>query len=171
VAAEFDGNDSQSSMHKAAGIEVAITELQRERTLIIAAQQQTEAAIEQDAQLRQQEERRIRAATAREIADGISALNHELDAALLALRQLFERRMALLRQLQSTGMGDLVATKLMSKGVATRAACHSGLHQFISLEKCAPGSFLSLASADPILSAIGKVKLTNGGSPDEASHD
>jgi hypothetical protein len=84
---------------------------------------------------------------------------------------MLERRMSLLRELQNTGMADAIVVKLMGKQPVTRAACRAGLHQFLAVEKCAPGSFTTLANANVILLGVGKdppaAFKTNGGSPEQ----
>jgi hypothetical protein len=160
VASEFDGADAQSSMQKAASIEVAIGNLQREKTLMLAATQQTEAAIQHDEQVRQQDERHAVRADAKRIADAVATLHAEIDDALVQLRQMLERRMALLRELQNTGVADAVVVKLMQKGPVNRALAAAGLHRFVDISTPSPGSFLPLRNAHPILAGVGRV---NGG--------
>jgi hypothetical protein len=156
LATSFNGVDSQQSLREAAALEARLDALRREKSLCIRSRAQAQDAIKHDQQVREQEEHRAVAASAREIASALTTIAHELDAAMLALRQLFERRHRLLRDLQSTGIADAVATRLMSKGVVTRAACFHGLANHIAVERCAPGSAVALASADPVLRSIGK---------------
>jgi hypothetical protein len=158
VAAEFSSGD-KDTLRKAEQIEQKIIWLKREKSLAEAAQQQAEIAIQHDAQVREQETRHAVAASAREIASALTTIAHELDDAMLAMRQLFERRHAVLRELQTTGIADGVATRFMQKGVATRAAVHWGLAAHLDIHRCAPDSALPFSSADPVLRSIGK---TNG---------
>jgi hypothetical protein len=161
TAVRFSGTGGQDNgnpeiLKQAAAIEEKISWLVREKQLAENATKQAEIGAKREAETRELEERRARATTARELASAITTINHELDDALLALRQLFERRHSLLRELQTTSVANTVATKLMSKSVATRAACFAGIHIHLDIHRCAPGSFLSLGSADPVLQSIGR---------------
>jgi hypothetical protein len=101
-------------------------------------------------------DRRAVLAQAKRIADAVIALNGELDAELVRLREMFERRMSLLRELAATGVAEAVVTRLQGKGPVTRACCAARLHAHIALEKVAQGSFVTLASTNPILMGVGR---------------
>jgi hypothetical protein len=73
-----------------------------------------------------------------------------------ALAKIFQRRHLLLRDLQTTNAANVIATKLMSKGVATRAACFFGIDAHLDLHRVAPGSRLPFGSSDPLLRGIGR---------------
>jgi hypothetical protein len=78
------------------------------------------------------------------------------------LREMLERRAALLHQLGSLGANVVVLSKL-GKSALTRAACHHGLAKHFSLERCAPTSLLSLASTDVLVMGLSRDLPTNGG--------
>jgi hypothetical protein len=166
TAVRFNGDPE--ILKQAASIEEKIAWLRRERNLAEAATKQAEIGAKREVEARELEGRCARTAAARELASAIVTIDHELDDALLALRELFERRHAMLRDLQVTNVANTVATKLMSRGVATRAACFAGIDAHLDLARCAPGSRLPLASGDPLLRGIGKEQAPQedgGGGP------
>jgi hypothetical protein len=156
LASAFNGVDNQQNLREAAALEARLDALRREKNLCIRSRAQAQDAIKHDQIVREQEEQQRRTTSAREIASALTTVAHELDDAMLALRQIFERRHALLRELQTTGIADGVATRFMQKGQATRAAVHWGLTAHLDIHRCAPGSAMPFSSADPVLRSIGK---------------
>ena len=109
-------------------------------------------------------------ATAKEHASAIITLNDEIDQHLIKLRELFERRFSVLSQLSATAVVDQsFIVKLQGKSGPTRALCAAGLAKYVSVEKVATQSYVSLASVNPILLGIGRDagvppgRTTNGG--------
>jgi len=125
--------------------------LRREEQTISAA---VETAVALDKQ--QELEEHARQVDAHRHAQGVIALNLEIDAALVHLREMFERRAVLLAGLARTNIVDgLFVGRLAGKAGPTRAACHAGLAKFIALEHPAPQSVRPLADTNTILVGIG----------------
>jgi hypothetical protein len=165
LAASWSGSDGAASMKAAEQIEQRLNQLRREKALTIAAQGHVtrEQMTERDKEAEQA--RKALLAKAREIASGVITLNEEIDTALVQLRGMFERRFALLSELNATGVVDQqFVVKLQGKSGATRACCAAGLHRFISIEKVATQSFVPLTSCNVILLGVGKAA---GASPPE----
>jgi hypothetical protein len=157
LAAEFNSTDSQSSLRAAEQIERALMDLRRQKAVIIAAQGHTTRAQLAEKAVQADNDRRAVLATAKQHADAVCTLNAEIDEHLIKLRQMFERRFALLSQLAATGVVDQAfVTKLQSRAGPTRACCAAGLAKWISVEKVATQSFISLASCNVILLGIGR---------------
>jgi hypothetical protein len=157
LAASWSGTDGAASMKAAEQIEQRLNQLRREKALTIAAQGHVtrEQMTERDKEAEQA--RQALQAEAKKISSGVITLNDEIDQALVQLRGLFERRFALLSQLASTGVVDLAfIVKLQGKSGPTRALCAAGLAKYVSVEKVATKSFVSLASVNPILLGIGR---------------
>jgi hypothetical protein len=161
LAAEFNSQDGTASLKAAEQVEQRLSTLRREKALTIASQAHvTKQQLDEKAQ-QAEADRRALLATAKQHADAVITLNSEIDEHLTKLRQLFERRFALLSQLGATGVVEQAfITKLQSRAGPTRAMCASGLAKFVSLEKVATQSWLGLSSVNPILLGIGKD--TNG---------
>ena len=156
LAAEFNSADGNASLRSAEQIEQRLMQLRREKALSIASQAHIVKQIMDERQTQAEAERRATLADARKLADAICTLNAELDTHLTQLREMFERRFALLSQLAATGIVDSgFITKLQGKSGATRAFCCSGLHRFVAVEKVGQTSFVPLASVNPILLGIG----------------
>jgi hypothetical protein len=166
LAAQFSGVNGQDSLRQASALEAKLANLRREKSLALAAQSHTTAQqlAEQEAQAEQA--RRATLAEARKLADGICTLNAEVDTHLTQLRQLFERRAGLLHQLAATDVANPVTiNKLEGKAGATRAACAAGLHKYISVEKVATQSFVTLASCNVILLGVGRESVISSPPP------
>jgi hypothetical protein len=155
TAVRFNGGNPEI-LKQAASIEEKIQWLRKERNLAENATKQATDAVKRAEEEREREDHRSRCAQARELASAIITIGHELDDAMSALTQIFQRKHALLRDLQITGVANTVATKLMSRGVNTRAACFAGIDAHLDLTRCAPGSRLPFTSADPLLHGIGR---------------
>jgi hypothetical protein len=160
VAGAFDLGD-QSALNQAAALESKLAQLRSERQLCASAQAQTEQAIKHDAAARVQEERRQREAAAKQLAGGVVTLNGEIDAELVRLREMLERRAALLHQLGAIGANVAVLAKL-AKPALTRAACHHGLAKFVEIARVAPTSLLSLVSTNMLVMGLSRDLPTNG---------
>jgi hypothetical protein len=79
----------------------------------------------------------------------VIALQEEIDWALARLREMAERRQALLAELgQLEALNVTLLGRLASKAPLTRAACHAGLHRFMSLETSAQGSMVPLRESN-----------------------
>jgi hypothetical protein len=160
LAASWSGSDGQASMKAAEQIEQRLNQLRREKALTIAAQGHVtrEQMTERDKEAEQA--RKAQMAKAKEISGGVITLNEEIDTALVQLRGMFERRFALLSQLNATGVVDQqFVVKLQGKSGPTRACCAAGLHKFVSIEKVATQSFVPLASCNVILLGVGKAAI------------
>jgi hypothetical protein len=171
LASAFNSIDSQASLKQAAALETKLSELRREKSLTLAAQSHVTKLQLAERDKAAEADRRALLATAMQAADGVVTLNNEIDEHLIKLRQLFERRAALFREMGGTGCVDSVTiNRLGGKGAATRAFCATGLHAYVSVEKVAQGSFVTLASTNPILLGIGRdppaaVKPNGGAAP------
>jgi hypothetical protein len=161
LASEFHAEDGVASLKQAEQIEQRLTQLRREKAVVIAAQGHTTREQLREKEAQAAADRRALLATAKQAADGVITLNNEIDEHLIKLRQLFERRAALFREMGNTGCVDSVTiNRLGGKGAATRAFCATGLHAYVSVEKVAQGSFVTLASTNVVLMGVGKD--TNG---------
>jgi hypothetical protein len=163
VAAQFNAEDKET-LRQAEQIEQKVAWLRRERALAVAAGNRVLEDAKAEAIQREQDDRCAVLASARKIADAVATLHAEIDDALVQLRQMLERRMALLRELQNTGVADAVVVKLMQKGPVNRALAAAGLHRFVDISTPSPGSFLPLRNAHPILAGVGR--LNGGGGHD-----
>jgi hypothetical protein len=157
LAAEFNSADGTASLKSAEQIEQRLMQLRREKAICIASQSHVTREQLREKEQQAEADRRAVQATAKEISSGVITLNDEIDTALIALRQLFERRFALLSQLAATGIvAQEFVVKLQSRAGPTRACCWAGLAKFVSLERVATQSWLALTSANPVLLGIGK---------------
>jgi chromosome segregation ATPase len=160
LAAEFNSQDGVASLKQAEQIERRLTQLRSEKSLCLASQAHVTREQLHAKEQQAEDERRAVRAEAQRIADAVATLHSEIDDALVQLRQMLERRMALLRELQNTGIADSVVVKLQGKGPVNRALASAGLHKFVDISTPAPSSFLPLRNAHPLLAGIGRL---NGG--------
>jgi hypothetical protein len=138
-------------------IDSEVTSLQRDAATFEAGISTAQALQRQEDLDLQQQVQREREVEAYNHARAIISLNLEVDTALLHLREMLERRSSLLSGLQQTEKVDPgFVARLSNKAALTRAACHAGLHRFLSIETCAPGSMVPLASTNETLLGIGK---------------
>jgi hypothetical protein len=157
LAAQFSSIDGQESLRQASQLETRLIALRREKSLCLSAQSHVTQEQLREKEQEAAQDRRATLATAKQHADAVCILNAEIDTHLTQLRQLFERRFGLLSQLAATGVVDQqFIVKLQGKSGPTRASCAAGLHKYISIEKVATGSFVTLASCNVILLSIGK---------------
>jgi hypothetical protein len=175
LAAAFSTIDGTDALKRASQLEIKLDELRRERSLVVAAGKAILEHAKNEQVQREQEERRAVLDKARKISDGIVTLNSELDTALVALRELFERRADLFHQLGGTGLVDSVTiNRLSGKGPTTRAACAANLHRYLDLTRVAQGSFVSLSSTNVVLMGVGRdvaPASTNGRGFDGDHHE
>jgi hypothetical protein len=155
LAAAFNGIDGKDSLRQASALETRLSKLRQEKSLAMAAQAHCTKEQLSEKQKQAEAERRARQLQRRQLADGVATLNAELDAELVHLREMLERRAALLHQLGTHGCNPQILIKL-GKSALTRAACFHRLDKFIDVNRCAPSAMASLASTNPILSGIGK---------------
>jgi ABC-type transporter Mla subunit MlaD len=109
--------------------------LNRERKTLLDATEQADRLLrEQEAEAAKQDRER-RERQARVSADAVLEVSAQIDAAMVALRALFERRSALLRELADT---KIVAAnyllRLHQKFGPTCAARKAGLERYVSIE-------------------------------------
>jgi hypothetical protein len=156
-AVDGASSDSVASLKQAEQIERRLMQLRREKSLCLAGQAHV-TKLQLDARDKAaQAERLALQATAKQHSDAVITLNAEIDEHLVKLRQLFERRAGFLHDLLGTGLVDsVVINKLGGRNAASRAFCAAGLHRFVSLEKTATQSFVTLASTNAVLLSIGK---------------
>jgi hypothetical protein len=169
-ASAFNSIDSAASLKQAAALETKLSELRREKSLTLSAQAHVTKLQLHAKELEAQQARQSLLAEANKISNAICTLNNELDEQLVKLLQMFERRAALFHELAATNLIDSVAVnRLSGKGASTRACCAARLHSFISIEKTATQSFVTLASTNAVLLSIGKeppaAVKTNGSAP------
>jgi hypothetical protein len=157
LAAEFNGTDGASSLRQAEQIEQRLSSLRREKAICLHSQSHVTKLQLDEKEQQAEQARKALMAKAKEISSGVITLNEEIDTALVQLRGMFERRFALLSQLNATGVVDQqFVVKLQGKSGPTRACCAAGLHKFVSIEKVATQSFVPLASCNAILLGVGK---------------
>jgi hypothetical protein len=149
--AAIGDKSAQSAIHD---LDLQREALSREGQTISAAlelAQQREREEQQEAEAKLRHAREVDAYRA---ARAVITLHHELDEALAALRQIFERRAIALNALGNVVDHGLV-TRLSNKSNATSAAQLSGLSKFLNLEMTPAGSLRPLSSSDEILLRIG----------------
>jgi hypothetical protein len=170
LAAELNSTNGTASLKCAETIERRLEALRREKSLALSAQDHINKLLLDQQQQEADEDRRRLAAQAKELGDALCTLNSELDAELVRLREMFERRASILHKLGATGVVEQAfITKLQGRSGPTRAFCASGLHKFISVEKVGQTSFVSLASVNPVLLNIGGDRSPTNGSGEEVS--
>jgi hypothetical protein len=148
-------NGNKDALKTIARVDGQIEALLRERAILTSATAAVEeliAAEAVEAEQRAQHERLVKAGDA---ASAIVTLHEEIDTALAALRQLFERRAVLLRDLGATEVASpLVVAKLASKGGATAAAQAAGLNRYVELTSVPNIAARPLADANSVLLSI-----------------
>jgi hypothetical protein len=134
--------------------------LRRERDTLGSAIEHAEQLQAQETLDLQQQLVRERDHKAYTTARAVIALNLETDELMQKLSQLCERRGHLLQELGQSFDASFV-TRLSGRGALTRAACAHGLHRFVSIETCAPGSMRPLADTNPLLLGIGRASKSD----------
>jgi hypothetical protein len=116
-----------------------------------------EALIKQQELDAEAAERRAREGEAYTHARALIALNEELDLALVALREQFERRASILSGLANTGVVDLgLVMRLGHKSHATSSAHRAGLGRYLAMEMTPVVAQRPLADSNSLLLSIGK---------------
>jgi hypothetical protein len=136
--------------------DLALDALSKESQTITSALSAAEALLTAEHAEAEKAERTERAIVAHRCAQGIAALNGELDDLLLKTRQCFEKRATLLADLARCEVAPpAYLQRFGAKGTASRAFAAAGLHRFCDLITPSALSFLPLASTNPQLLAIG----------------
>jgi hypothetical protein len=111
-------------------------------------------AAEQDAEAKARHERNIAAHTT---ARAIIALNEELDLKLKGLREVFERRAALLVELGNSEACDRgLVMRLSHRSGPTAAAHQCGLGKYLNLEMVPNAAQRPLADTNEVLLGVGE---------------
>jgi hypothetical protein len=138
-------------------IDSELSSLRNEAATLGAALETIAALQRQEAADIEQNQQRARQVDAYQHARGVTALNLEIDATLTHLREMFERRAALLAGLAQTNIVDSIfVARLASKAPATRAAVFAGLDKYLQFERPAPGSWRPLADTNTPLMSVGQ---------------
>jgi hypothetical protein len=96
-------------------------------------------------------------------AQAVAAINTELDALLVQLRECFERRALHLRSLSNTGIVDPnLIMRLTNRAGPTSAAHAAGLGRHINLDMVPVVAQRPLADSNSLLLSIGEPPSTNG---------
>jgi hypothetical protein len=129
----------------------------RKEEMTIASAIETGLALEKQHALEaERQQRREKESAAYTTARAVIALHEEIDVELVKLRQMFERRAALLAALAATELASSVTiARLAGKAGPTRAFCAAGLHKFADLMTVPVPSMQPLASANELLIGIG----------------
>jgi hypothetical protein len=144
---------AQSAIHD---LDQETDALKKEAMTISSALEMAEQREREEQQEVEAKLRREREVEAYNHARGVVALNHELDQALIALRQLFERRAVVLKGLGDTGVVDLnLIMRLNHRSGASASAILAGLNRFLNLEHINTSALHPLASSDEVLLRIG----------------
>jgi hypothetical protein len=143
---------STSALKKVAALDAEADQLCKSRSIL------TNAADLLDAQLREEEQaaaaadREQRSAEARKVGAALCALNGEIDLAMVQLRQMFERREAMVCELGGLGGINPSTVKMQcSKEPASAAARYAGLARFLAIEPVTVSAIRPLASSNGIL--------------------
>jgi hypothetical protein len=167
LAAEFHSEDGVASLKQAEQIEQRLTQLRREKAVVIAAQGHTTREQLREKEARAEADRRARQDECRQHAEAAAALSVECDEFLQKCRELLERRASHLHALGCLGANPAILAKL-GKSALTRAACFHGLSKYIDINRCAPSSLCTLASTNVLVLGLGRdppaaVKPNGGG--------
>jgi hypothetical protein len=135
-----------------------------EETSLVKEQQVLNSAVETALALEKQHEleakqaeEHVRQVEANKCAQGVVALNEEIDLALVQLRELFERRAIILRSLGNTAVCDpSLLMRLSNRAGATSAAHHAGLGRHVNLEMMPVVSQRPLSDVNVVLIGIGE---------------
>jgi hypothetical protein len=154
----LQASDGDSAAVKVIGdCDFEIDNLRREDATVRDAIEVGEALEKQRALENEQKKEQARQVDAWQHAQAIIALNEEIDLALTQVVQKFERRASLLAGLAGTEVCDATfVARLSGKAGPTRACCRVGLHKYVDIVACAPGSMASLADLKELLCNVGK---------------
>jgi hypothetical protein len=147
-----------------------ISDVDFEETSLVREQQTLNSAVETATALERQvaleakaAEEHSRQVEAHKAAQAVAALNVELDAMLLQLRECFERRAVVLRSLGNTGVVDPnLLMRLSSKSGPTSAAHAAGLGRHLHLDMVPVTAQRALSDVNVVLVGIGEARSTNG---------
>jgi hypothetical protein len=143
---------STSALKKVAALDAEHDQLVRSRSILTNAADQLDAQLRQEEQAAAAADREQRSGEARKVGTALAALNIELDAMMVQLRQCFERREAMLTELGSLGGISASTVKMQaSKEPASAAARYAGLARFLSIEPVTVSAIRPLASSNGIL--------------------
>jgi len=124
----------------------------KERQTLSAAIEQLDSLLDAEAAALKRQDREKREAEARKLADGAIAINNEIDATLIRLRQLFERRHDVIYRLGDTKtISSRLISRMLQKFSPTCAARHAGLHNFVSIEHAPPEHVRPLSESNAVL--------------------
>ena len=160
-----EGN--KTSLKAIQDIDCEADDLRHEReTLTAAIEQARQLQHDQEAEI-SRKDRESRLGEARKIADSVLTLNMEIDSAMKTMRQMFERRANLVRQLGGIGVIDpsLILRMLQRLG-PTCAARKAELNRYISIEHVPPHQLRPLAE-----SAAGLVRILSRADVSDETQD
>ena len=146
----FDATEGdKAAIGAISDIDTQVETLRREQEILTAAiERARHLQREQEADVARRD-RQHREAEARKTADAVVAINNELDRAMTALRQRFERRAELIGALGRTGVFPSTFTlRLLQKIGPTSAARAAGLNDYLSLEPVPVHLVKSLAESN-----------------------
>jgi hypothetical protein len=134
-------------------IDTEAAALRRERDTASDAIEHLERLQREQLTEKERRERERREAEARKLADAVLAQNAEIDTAFGKLRQLFEQRAVLLRQLGNTQtIPSTLILRMFQRFAPTCAARKAGLQDFLSLEFVPVGQIKTLLESNKFLS-------------------
>jgi hypothetical protein len=137
-------------------VDTEVATLDKESATVNSAIETGEALIAQQALDAETAARRLREGEAYSHARALIALNEELDLALIALREQFERRASLLAGLAATQVVDAgLIMRLSHKSNATSSAHRAGLGRFLAMEMTPVVAQRPLADSASLLLGIG----------------
>jgi hypothetical protein len=165
--AELGARRKSYSLAAASGDQKAIKQIQECDALTgeLTKQEQTiSSAVETALALERQEQQSAEAAArhernvaAHQISRAVIALNEELDSRLRQLREVFERRAALLVELGNTEAADrALVMRLSHRAGPTSAAQHAGLAKFLNVEMTPNSAVRPLSDTNSVLLGIGE---------------
>jgi DNA repair exonuclease SbcCD ATPase subunit len=123
--------------------------LRREQETLVAALDHLERLKAEEERAELDQERRHREGEARIFSERVLNLDAQIDAAMVGLRELFEKRAAVIQKLAGTGVVDKVfALRLLQNAGPTSAAHAAGLRKFIGLNHVPPDRIAPLTQID-----------------------
>jgi hypothetical protein len=143
------------------------TESLRKEEQIVASAIETAQALERQHELEAKAaQEHSRQSEAHKCAQAIAALNCELDAMLVQLRECLERRSHVLRELGNTATVDpSLLMRFSNRAGPTSAAHHAGLGKFLNLDMVPVVSQRPLADSNSVLLSIGEPPSKPNGKP------
>jgi hypothetical protein len=145
-----------------ADVDFEAAELQRDRATISSALEAAQALARQAELDEHSKQHRTRQEEAGRAAEGVTALNAEIDSMLVQLRQAFERRATLLNYLGNSGQIDWTQiNRLCSRSGATSAAQSAGLAKYLALEMTPAHIVRPLVDGNNVLLNLAKAAPRN----------